>query len=163
MNYLMKKLLIFIVLLAAGYAGLFEYRKSSTEEGTSVERKSEDASARTGRAEASGDAAVARAWERRASGVQLEGHGTVIKVLPDDNDGSRHQRFLLKLRSGATLLIAHNIDLAPRIDALQRGDEVAYFGQYEWNPRGGVIHWTHHDPSGRHVDGWLKHKGQIYQ
>jgi len=84
-------------------------------------------------------------------------------ILPDDNDGSRHQRFILQLNSGQTLLIAHNIDIAPRIPVLRQGDEVAFRGQYEWNPEGGVIHWTHHDPGGQHPGGWLKHEGQTYQ
>ncbi|MCQ8888523.1 DUF3465 domain-containing protein [Pseudoalteromonas carrageenovora] len=26
-----------------------------------------------------------------------------------------------------------------------------------------VVHWTHKDPNGYHVGGWLKHKGKIYQ
>ena len=36
-------------------------------------------------------------------------------------------------------------------------------GEYEWNEKGGIIHWTHHDPAGRHADGWLKHNNRIYQ
>lgn len=101
--------------------------------------------------------------DERRSGVQTEGSGTVIRILADDNDGSRHQRFILRLDSGKTLLIAHNIDLAPRVVALEKGDTVSFNGEYEWNPNGGVIHWTHHDPMGRHVPGWLRHDGRIYQ
>ena len=86
-----------------------------------------------------------------------------MNILPDDNDGSRHQRFILRLESGQTVLIAHNIDLAPRIDSLSEGNLVEFYGEYEWNSRGGVVHWTHHDPRGSHVDGWLKHDGQTYQ
>jgi hypothetical protein len=51
----------------------------------------------------------------------------------------------------------------PRIDGLREGDAVEYSGEYEWNPRGGVVHWTHRDPSGRHVAGWLKHDGRVFQ
>ena len=87
----------------------------------------------------------------------------MVKVLRDDLDGSRHQRFILELGSGQTVLISHNIDLAPRIGGLSEGDRVEFFGEYEWNPQGGVIHWTHHDPGGRHVGGWLKHDGNTYQ
>ena len=87
----------------------------------------------------------------------------VKKLLPDDNEGSRHQRFILSLPSGQTLLIAHNVDLAPRIPGLQVGDAVAFSGEYEWNSPGGVLHWTHHDPQRRHPGGWLQHEGKTYQ
>jgi len=101
--------------------------------------------------------------QQHQSDVQLEVTGKVIKLLRDDLDGSRHQRFLVKITAGHTLLIAHNIDLAPRIDLLKTGDNVTIYGEYEWNEKGGVIHWTHHDPAKRHSDGWIKHQGKIYQ
>lgn len=113
-------------------------------------------------AQAAGDP-LALAYQNRQSDVQVEGRGRVVRLLADDNKGSRHQRFLLALPSGQTLLIAHNIDLAPRIDGLKVGDTVAFYGEYEWNNKGGVVHWTHHDPKGRHRGGWLKHNGRIYR
>jgi hypothetical protein len=97
------------------------------------------------------------------SGEQLEASGVVERVLADDNDGSRHQRFIVRLASGQTLLIAHNIDLAPRVAGLASGDTVTFSGVYEPNDKGGVVHWTHHDPAGRHTAGWIEHKGQRYQ
>ena len=97
------------------------------------------------------------------SGSQVRGSGTVDRVLSDDNDGSRHQRFILRLSSGRSVLIAHNIDLAPRIRSIGQGDTVSFYGQFETNDRGGVVHWTHKDPQGRHVDGWLEHDGRRYQ
>ncbi|WP_286694934.1 MULTISPECIES: DUF3465 domain-containing protein [Spongiibacter] len=103
------------------------------------------------------------AYENRQSNLQLSGQGVVEKLLSDDLDGSRHQRFILRLASGQTLLVAHNIDLAPRINDLKVGDMVAFYGEYEWNRRGGVIHWTHQDPRGKHPHGWLKHRGVTYQ
>ena len=36
-------------------------------------------------------------------------------------------------------------------------------GEYEWNARGGVVHWTDRDPSGRGPGGWLEHQGRRYQ
>lgn len=96
-------------------------------------------------------------------GQQASGSGTVIRILSDDNDGSRHQRFILRLPGGRTLLIAHNIDLAPRINGIREGDTVEFHGEYATNSKGGVIHWTHHDPQGRHPAGWLQHQGRTYQ
>lgn len=109
------------------------------------------------------DAALLHAFENRLSDKQLGGKGVVIKLLPDDNKGRRHQKFILQLVTGQTLLVAHNIDLAPRIKSLQKGDVVHFYGEYEWNEKGGIIHWTHHDPKGGHPGGWLKHQGKIYQ
>ena len=101
--------------------------------------------------------------EQWRSGQQVKGSGRVVRILADDNDGSRHQRFILEMSSGQTLLVAHNIDLAPRISSLSTGDTVEFYGEYETNPQGGVIHWTHHDPQGRHAAGWLEHRGRRYQ
>lgn len=110
-----------------------------------------------------GDAAIENAYANRLGNLQVEGQGTVVKTLADDANGSRHQRFIVRLDSGRTLLVSHNIDLAPRIDALRAGDTVAFYGEYEWNPKGGVIHWTHHDPQGRHPGGWIRHEGRSYE
>ncbi|CSB15326.1 DUF3465 domain-containing protein [Vibrio cholerae] len=109
------------------------------------------------------DAVLQQAYQSQQSDLQVQGFGQVVKVLPDDNDGSKHQKFILKLNSGQTLLVAHNIDLAPRIPNLQVGDSVEFYGEYEWNKKGGVLHWTHKDPQNRHAHGWLKHNGQVYE
>lgn len=98
-----------------------------------------------------------------ADDTQVRGSGVVTRILPDDEQGSRHQRFILRLPSGQTLLVAHNIDLAPRVSGLEVGDTVEYYGQYQSNPKGGVVHWTHRDPAGRHAAGWLKHDGETFQ
>jgi len=94
---------------------------------------------------------------------QMCGSGKVIRLLSDDNQGIRHQRFIIKQSSGNTLLIAHNIDLAPRINSLRKGGVVKFCGEYENNLKGGVIHWTHHDPSNRHQAGYLEYNGRRYQ
>ncbi|ELA3117983.1 DUF3465 domain-containing protein [Vibrio vulnificus] len=109
------------------------------------------------------DAVLQQAYQSQQSDLQVQGFGQVAKVLPDDNDGSRHQKFILKLNSEQTLLVAHNIDLAPRIPNLKVGDSVEFYGEYEWNKKGGVLHWTHKDPQNRHAHGWLKHNGQVYE
>ena len=109
------------------------------------------------------DHVLSNAYENQQSDIQVTGSGVVIRNLEDDLIGSRHQKFIVRLSSGQTLLISHNIDLAPRINSLYEGDRIEFHGEYEWNAKGGVVHWTHHDPAGRHADGWIKHDGTIYQ
>lgn len=109
------------------------------------------------------DQVLKQAYQSQQSDVQVRGSGVVIRVLRDDNVGSRHQKFILKLESRQTLLVAHNIDLAPRVANLNIGDRIEFNGEYEWNSKGGVLHWTHHAPQGRHEGGWLKHNGRTYQ
>ena len=104
-----------------------------------------------------------QAFDEQRVNYQVAGGGVVTRILADDNDGSRHQRFVLEIEPEFTVLVAHNIDLAPRIEAITIGDVISFFGEYEWNAQGGVIHWTHHDPDGDHVAGWLEHGGRRYQ
>ena len=104
--------------------------------------------------------AVAEAEAAHARGREVEGRGVVTRLLPDDQQGSRHQRFLVRTAGGPTVLIAHNIDLAERVD-VHEGDTVSFRGEYEWNEKGGVVHWTHRDPRGRHERGWIEHNGRV--
>ena len=106
---------------------------------------------------------VQKAFVNQQSNVQIQGKGRVKKVLRDDTKGLRHQKFILQISSEHTVLVAHNIDVAPRLPGLREGDNVEFYGEYEWTAKGGVIHWTHQDSSGRHIDGWLKYNGQTYQ
>ena len=144
----MKRLFI-VVLIAIGVYGYIQNNSDviSTFTGESIQSAN----------------SVADAYQNQLSDIQVSGSGNVSRILSDDNKGSRHQRFILRLSSGQTLLVAHNIDLAPRLNTLENGDEVQFFGEYEWNSKGGVIHWTHHDPGGRHIGGWLKHNGRKYE
>ncbi|WP_409419993.1 DUF3465 domain-containing protein [Pseudaeromonas sp. ZJS20] len=147
----MKKLLLIAILaLGAYYVG--QTHKTPTIAPTAAAEAIQD-----------GSALLQAAYQNQQSDLQVQGAGQVSRILPDDNKGSRHQKFLLRLATGQTILIAHNIDLAQRIGGLQEGDTVEFFGEYEWNDKGGVVHWTHHDPGGRHTDGWLKHNGTLYQ
>lgn len=88
--------------------------------------------------------------------------GEVIKLLRDDREGSQHQRFLIRVAPDITLLVAHNIDLAPRVP-VREGDRVKIYGEYAWNNRGGVMHWTHHNPRGRREGGWIELDGKRYE
>jgi hypothetical protein len=101
-------------------------------------------------------------YQDRQSGVMVEFEGLIIKSLSDDNEGSRHQRFIVELNNSHTVLIAHNIDVAPRVP-IKVNLPVTIYGQYEWNERGGVVHWTHADSYGTHEGGWINFQGKKYQ
>ncbi|MCB9740499.1 MAG: DUF3465 domain-containing protein [Deltaproteobacteria bacterium] len=101
-----------------------------------------------------------RAIADRATDRWVQGGARVKKLLPDDNEGSRHQRFLLAV-DGGTVLVAHNIDLAPRAP-VQAGAVVGFRGEFVWNDKGGVLHWTHHDPKGK-PGGWLEVGGRRFE
>jgi Protein of unknown function (DUF3465) len=150
----MKKILVVVAALVAGYVFF-----SSQHVATLRDAPSPISEQRAG----TSDATIANAFSNRESNLQVSGQGIVTKVLPDDTRGSRHQRFIVELSSGQTLLVTHNIDIAPRIDSLRVGDAVQFFGEYEWNQQGGVLHWTHRDTRGTHVAGWLRHQGKTYQ
>lgn len=148
----MKRLLLIVALALAAYLGLAPapgFSDRSASGGTVGVENS--------------PAVIDQAFAGRRSNLQVEGQGTVLRLLADDNKGSRHQRFIVRLDSGLTVLVAHNIDLAPRLEALRVGDAIAFAGEYEWSSKGGVIHWTHHDPQGRHPGGWLRHGGRTYE
>ncbi|HZI64860.1 MAG TPA: DUF3465 domain-containing protein, partial [Thermoanaerobaculia bacterium] len=61
---------------------------------------------------------------------------------------------------GHTVLVVHNLDLAERL-RLGLEDEVRFRGRYEWNERGGLVHWTHSEPGGE-PGGWIEHGGRRY-
>jgi hypothetical protein len=113
-------------------------------------------------ATASNHNSVEQAFSAKQSNVQVSGAGVIVKLLADDNKGARHQKFLVKINPQQTLLFAHNIDLAPRVP-VQAGDTISFSGEYVYNPKGGVIHWTHHSPKGNHPGGWIMHKNEKYQ
>lgn len=153
----MKKWIIIIVICYGAYTGVSRY--SETPPIRSLKSFVPFATHEL----STSDKTIQNAFDNKSRDLQVGGSGKVIKILQDDNKGKKHQRFILKLSSGQSLLIAHNIDLAPKINDLRVGDHVNFYGEYEWNSKGGVVHWTHHDPNGRHEGGWLNHGDRLYQ
>jgi hypothetical protein len=158
---MLKNMLLLLLVLAGGYFGLFN--GETPPNSPLAASRSSTQPVKTPQASSSGLGLIEKAYADRRSDQQVQVEGRVEKLLPDDRDGSRHQRFIVRLDSGLTLLVAHNIDLAPRVRDLTVDDRVELYGEYEWNERGGVIHWTHRDPRGSHPDGWIRHQGRLYQ
>ena len=162
-----------VIILVAAYFGVDLTQSTDTNTQNTAQQVAQPKST-THTSSPSSDAQTIAASQRalvqladvQQSGKMVELHARVVKLLEDDNEGSRHQRFLLAIDHEPSpmdsVLVAHNIDLAPRVP-LEVGAVIRIFGQYEWNDRGGVLHWTHHDPAGRHEDGWIEYDGKRYE
>ncbi len=109
------------------------------------------------------DRILQRAWRLHQSEFQVTVTGKVIVLLSDDNEGDRHQRFIVELESGQTILVVHNIDIAPRIKKLRKKATVKVRGEYIWNSQGGLVHFTHRALYGDHPGGWVKFRGKKYR
>jgi hypothetical protein len=110
------------------------------------------------------DAAVCAAYSGGRSGVEVVADGSVTRVLGIEQGRiSPHEGFLFRLASGCSVVVRveANTDFTGAIP-LTAGEHVVVKGEYEYYPRGGVIHWTHRDPRGRHDNGYIEAGGRSY-
>ena len=155
-----RLVLIVVVLCVIGYRrGFFQQFMGDAGSASGVVEVEDSGSVS---AAPGGAADVERYFQQQRSGQEVEVRGRVERALSDDTEGSPHQRFIIELATGRTLLVAHNLDLAQRVP-LEVGDLVEARGEYEWNEQGGVLHWTHHDPQGQRPGGWILHDGTRYR
>ncbi len=155
---IVRPLLVLLVAL-----GLFLFQKYEERQSPPPAEISNNSSRQPPRLNA-GELPIARAIRTRADHVQVTGEGKVVKILPDDTRPPRHQQFLLAIQGAAkTVKVAHNTDLAPKIKGLKRGDTVRFSGEYIWNSKGGVLHWTHASDTPKHKGGWLEVRGRRYR
>ncbi len=164
-----SKLIVTAIVLLVCYSLLqpvlekrFGISLPSLPKNSETRRSSHVQSGTSTHATSAGEQAILDAYHNRQSDVMVQVAAVVKKNLPDDTVDSRHQKMILLLPSGHTLLLAHNIDLADRVPA-DEGDTVEVKGEYEFSEQGGVLHWTHHDPRRRRDDGWIKHNGVTYK
>jgi hypothetical protein len=74
---------------------------------------------------------------------------------------SMHEAFNAQTQAGP-LEIVDNVSIAPRCP-VRIGDRIEVCGEMVHDPnRLPVVHWTHHDPSGRHADGFIRLHGRLY-
>lgn len=112
---------------------------------------------------ASGPVTVEKAMAlcaRGSSAVEVTASGQVARLMGSyASRTGTHEGFLV--RSGAfTLHVENNTTITGAIP-LTKGETISLQGQYECND--GVIHWTHHDPRGRHPGGFIEAGGKIYR
>jgi hypothetical protein len=111
------------------------------------------------------NAAVCSAYTSGSSHVEVIADGTVTRVLGmAPGRISPHEGFLFRLASGCSVIVRveANADFTGQIP-LAPGQHVLVKGEYEFYPMGGVIHWTHRDPRGRHEGGYIQTDGRIYE
>ncbi len=105
---------------------------------------------------------VLQAQSQRAKKVEVLFSARVKRLLADDTRGLPHQQFLLQLDNGSTVKVAHDTKYAPRVP-IRAGDILTIKGEYIWNQKGGVVHWTHRSDTPRHEGGYIDFAGQRYQ
>jgi Protein of unknown function (DUF3465) len=116
--------------------------------------------------DAASNAGVYDAWSMHRSYVQVTATGSVARVLGTRlGPSGMHEGFLLHLRGaegrGLTVRVEDNVDITGQIP-LQPGDDAVVRGEYIYDPRGGLIHYTHHDPRGRHPSGYIRVNGRLF-
>jgi hypothetical protein len=106
--------------------------------------------------------AAISAIQAHRSGQEVTVEGTVAQA-PHVSRGptGRHEDFILEVSAGTgeqqLIHVAHNIDIAPEVP-LDEGMDVIVHGELVIDRSGPVIHFTHHDPSGRHQPGFIRIK-----
>lgn len=110
------------------------------------------------------DAAVCAVYSAGRSHVEVIANGSVTRTMGvQPGRISPHEGFLLQLATGCRLVVRveANTDFTGPIP-LDPGEHVVVKGEYEYYPLGGVIHWTHRDPRGRHEGGYIEAGGRTY-
>lgn len=74
---------------------------------------------------------------------------------------AEHESFTVRSAAGPVEVV-DNVDIAPPLP-VRRGDRVEVAGEMVHDPgRLPIVHWTHHDPRGRHAGGFIRWQGRIY-
>ncbi|MFO0837734.1 MAG: DUF3465 domain-containing protein [Phycisphaerae bacterium] len=108
------------------------------------------------------DGGIGRLFRERRSDIWVAAEGRVTRMLADDDEGARHQCFIVEVAPRVSVKIAHNIDAAPRVP-VESGMTLRFRGEYKWTAEGGVVHFTHRPESGRREGGWIELAGKRYE
>jgi hypothetical protein len=99
------------------------------------------------------------------SGEEVTVEGPVLHVLATQSGAQgAHEQFIVAVRANNAeqdVLVADNISIG-RAAPVHQGDDVTVRGELAIDPSGPVIHWTHHDPRGRHQSGFVRLNGVLY-
>lgn len=139
-----------------------DYRRKHNYPRNEEQKQHDERADIQGRNNNSGDSQIVAAAERRGRVDFVEGSGMVVtQLLPDDNSGLRHQKWMVKLSNGQSMQAVYNSDMCPRVP-LKVGDVVAMGGQFIYTNEGPMLHWLHFDPKSNRPDGYVEVNGQAY-
>jgi hypothetical protein len=111
------------------------------------------------------NARICRAYAAQEQHLEVLASGSVVALLGERAGPSgEHEGFLMRLDGGCDILlrVEMNTDLAGPVP-LRPHEHIEVKGEYETDATGGVIHWTHRDPRGRHIAGYILAAGKSYQ
>ncbi|MGH7708143.1 MAG: DUF3465 domain-containing protein [Vulcanimicrobiaceae bacterium] len=87
---------------------------------------------------------------------------TAPRFFYGSNTHAWHEAFNVRSDGGRGLEVVDNVALAPPVP-VEPGDRVVIRGELVPEAsRGPLVHWTHHDPSGQHEDGFIALGGRVY-
>ena len=110
------------------------------------------------------DAALCADIASGSSGAEVIADGTVAQLLGTSSGASgEHEGFVLRLGSAcrATLRVETNVSFTGPIP-LRTGESVVVKGEYDRDPDGDVIHFTHRELRGHHPGGYVEAGGTYY-
>ncbi len=99
--------------------------------------------------------------DRRNVNFVQAGNVVVSRILPDDNVGSPHQKWYVRLSNGKEVIAVYNSDMGRRVP-MKVGTTMALGGEFKMTNIGPLIHWLHYDPRGNRPDGYVIVDGVRY-
>lgn len=112
------------------------------------------------------NAAVYDAWQNGRSRLEVTATGKITRLFGiRAGPSGLHEGFLVRLSGaaghGLTVRVEDNVDITGLIP-LSAGENVEVRGEYIYDESGGLIHFTHHDPRGRHAGGYVRVRDKVY-
>jgi hypothetical protein len=97
--------------------------------------------------------------------MQVRYSGTVLsqpRFFYSRHSHREHEQFDVRADDGSRFSVVDNVSIAPRVP-VQPGDRVTVQGELvRAHVSPPIVHWTHHDPGGRHPGGFVSLDGRVY-
>ena len=104
---------------------------------------------------------LADAYLNKKSGMMAEVQGQVTRLIMDEEESARVQKFVICAISGQSRLVTHDLSRSDRVP-VAIGDKVMVRGEYVWSEPGGTLICPTRDNGSGGRNGWIEHKGERY-